>query len=71
MLAYSDPERTDIIQPVTDVELNDKIWVELKTSGLNENLVHVVTDSCWATSQPLATSMPRYDLIKEGCDVLI
>uniref|UniRef100_A0A3Q2G8W4 ZP domain-containing protein n=1 Tax=Cyprinodon variegatus TaxID=28743 RepID=A0A3Q2G8W4_CYPVA len=49
------------------VLLNQKIWVELKTDGLDANTVAVVMDSCWATSQESDSSKPRYDLINDGC----
>lgn len=48
------------------VLLNQKIWVELKTDGLDANTVAVVIDSCWATSQESDSSKPRYDLINDG-----
>uniref|UniRef100_A0A3Q3F186 ZP domain-containing protein n=1 Tax=Labrus bergylta TaxID=56723 RepID=A0A3Q3F186_9LABR len=45
MKAYSD---AGLQQTATLVTLNQKIWVELKTAGLDSNLVAVVIDSCWA-----------------------
>ncbi|XP_074514400.1 alpha-tectorin-like [Sebastes fasciatus] len=67
MTAYTDADRTNTIQPSTDVQLDEKIWVELKTDGLDENMVVVVTDSCWATDQPSPSGSLRYDLIIDGC----
>ncbi|XP_013881858.1 alpha-tectorin [Austrofundulus limnaeus] len=67
MKAYSDAGRTQSLDSNTDVSLNQKIWVELKTSGLDANMIAVVTDSCWATSQSSPRSAPRYDLVKNGC----
>ncbi|KAG7219690.1 hypothetical protein INR49_018905 [Caranx melampygus] len=67
MTAYSDPDRTQPIESSSDVQLNDKIWVELKTEGLDENLAVIVTDSCWATDQPSPSGSLRYDLIIKGC----
>ncbi|XP_059181139.1 uromodulin-like [Centropristis striata] len=66
MSAYTDPRLMERIGPNTEIRLNQKVWVELKTMGLDENLLDIVTDSCWATSQPSPTG-PRYDIIKDGC----
>jgi len=66
MKAYTDADRTQVVDSSTDVLLNQKIWVELETDGLDEDLVAVVTDSCWATSQESSSSTPRYDLIQDG-----
>ncbi|XP_054471822.1 alpha-tectorin-like [Anoplopoma fimbria] len=67
MKAYTNADRMIAIQPSTDIKLDQKIWVELKTDGLNENMVLVVTDACWATDQPSPIGGLRYDLIIEGC----
>ncbi|KAG8000944.1 Alpha-tectorin [Nibea albiflora] len=67
MNAYTNPERNKAIQPDTYIELNRKIWVELKTEGLDEKMIHLLTDSCWATDQPLPNGSLRYDLIVKGC----
>uniref|UniRef100_A0A3Q3A6Y5 Pancreatic secretory granule membrane major glycoprotein GP2-like n=1 Tax=Kryptolebias marmoratus TaxID=37003 RepID=A0A3Q3A6Y5_KRYMA len=67
MRAYTDAGRTQAVDSSTQVLLNQKIWVELKTDGLDANVISVVTDSCWATSQKLPNSTPRYDLVSNGC----
>ncbi|KAK2863433.1 hypothetical protein Q5P01_002966 [Channa striata] len=54
MKAYTDAKRTQAVEPSTEVQLDQRIWVELKTDGLDGSLVAVVTDSCWATSEPCA-----------------
>nr|XP_029134621.1 pancreatic secretory granule membrane major glycoprotein GP2-like [Labrus bergylta] len=64
MKAYSD---TGLQQTATSVTLNQKIWVELKTTGLDSNLVAVVIDSCWANKNKESDKLPKYDLIKTGC----
>ncbi|MEQ2297904.1 hypothetical protein AMECASPLE_039542 [Ameca splendens] len=68
MKAYTDPGRTQAVYSNTEVRLNQKIWVELDTDGLDEKLVAVVTDSCWATDQASPTGGRKYYLIKNGCD---
>lgn len=67
MQSFTDPGRTQAVESNTEVQLNQKIWVELKTDGLDGDVVVVVTDSCWATNQPSPDSTPRYDLIINGC----
>ncbi|XP_047242797.1 alpha-tectorin-like isoform X1 [Girardinichthys multiradiatus] len=67
MKAYTDPGRTQAVYSNTEVRLNQKIWVELDTDGLDEKLVAVVTDSCWATDQASPTGGRKYYLIKNGC----
>ncbi|XP_047193691.1 alpha-tectorin-like [Scophthalmus maximus] len=67
MKTFSDAGRTRAIEPSTELRLKQSVWVELKTDGLDDKLVAVVTDSCWATDLPLANSSLRYDLIVSGC----
>ncbi|XP_032439507.1 alpha-tectorin-like isoform X1 [Xiphophorus hellerii] len=67
MKAYTDPGLTRALDPTTGVVLNQKIWVELTTTGLDANVIAVETDSCWATSRDSPSSQPRYGLIKNGC----
>ncbi|KAM4713904.1 uncharacterized protein FYW61_019032 [Anableps anableps] len=38
MKAYADADRTQAVDPNAEVRLNQKIWVELDTDGLDENL---------------------------------
>uniref|UniRef100_A0A3P9JJR8 ZP domain-containing protein n=1 Tax=Oryzias latipes TaxID=8090 RepID=A0A3P9JJR8_ORYLA len=67
MKAYSDAAQTQLLGSNSDVRLNQKIWIVLETNGLDEEVVSVVTDSCWATSGNSPSSSPRYDLITDGC----
>ncbi|XP_047442036.1 uncharacterized protein LOC125008728 [Mugil cephalus] len=67
MTAFTDAGRTQAVESNTEVLLNQKIWVELVTDGLDGNMVAVVTDSCWATDQPSPTATQKYDLIIKGC----
>ncbi|XP_017297450.2 uncharacterized protein LOC108251611, partial [Kryptolebias marmoratus] len=67
MIPYIDEKCTKVVATDTEVKLNQKVWVELKTEGLDADTIAVVTDSCWATSVPDPDSTPRHDLIKNGC----
>ncbi|XP_054870910.1 CUB and zona pellucida-like domain-containing protein 1 [Amphiprion ocellaris] len=67
MKAYTSADRLKAIKSSTDIKLNEQLWVELKTDGLDEKMVAVVTAPCWATNQPSPTGSLRYDLIINGC----
>ncbi|XP_054916843.1 uromodulin-like [Poeciliopsis prolifica] len=67
MKAYTDPGLTHAVDSTVGVVLNQKIWVELTTTGLDADVIAVETESCWATSRDSPSSQPRYDLIKNGC----
>ncbi|XP_017297452.1 alpha-tectorin-like [Kryptolebias marmoratus] len=67
MNAYIDEQCTKVVVMDTEVKLNQKVWIELKTSGLDADTVAVVTDSCWATSEKSPDSTPKHDLIVDGC----
>uniref|UniRef100_A0A3B4ZZ41 Alpha-tectorin-like n=1 Tax=Stegastes partitus TaxID=144197 RepID=A0A3B4ZZ41_9TELE len=67
MRAYTSADRLKAIKSSTDIGLNARLWVELKTNGLDEKMVAVVTDSCWATNQPSPNGSLRHDLIINGC----
>nr|XP_061799782.1 uromodulin-like [Nerophis lumbriciformis] len=67
MAAYTDPERTQHIERNKEVRLNQKIWVEVKSFGLDGGAISLVTESCWATNQSASEGSLRYELIIEGC----
>ncbi|XP_062287338.1 uncharacterized protein LOC133992668 [Scomber scombrus] len=67
MKAYTDASRTQAVSSSTDILLEQTVWVELKTVGLDDKLVSVVTDSCWATNEKSSTAKLKYDLIVKGC----
>ncbi|XP_068585438.1 pancreatic secretory granule membrane major glycoprotein GP2-like [Cebidichthys violaceus] len=57
----------NLVGSSTDIQLNQKVWLELKTEGLDGNMVAIVTDSCWATNQQSPDGGLRYDLVINGC----
>uniref|UniRef100_A0A3Q3N269 Alpha-tectorin-like n=1 Tax=Labrus bergylta TaxID=56723 RepID=A0A3Q3N269_9LABR len=67
MKAYTDPLLLGTIESSTNIRMNERIWVALKTEGLDENAVQFVTESCWATNEPSPSGNLRYDLIIKGC----
>nr|XP_057937853.1 alpha-tectorin-like isoform X2 [Doryrhamphus excisus] len=67
MTAYKDAQHRQPIMSDKDVQLNERIWVELMTYGLDDNLVSLVTNSCWATNGSSPNEGLRYDLVYDGC----
>ncbi|TKS66416.1 Neuronal acetylcholine receptor subunit alpha-2 [Collichthys lucidus] len=67
MNAFTDYALTRLVKASTEVLLNQRIYVELKTLELDDTKVAVVTDSCWATNMPASDSAVRYDLVINGC----
>ncbi|KAK5877461.1 hypothetical protein CesoFtcFv8_024963 [Champsocephalus esox] len=67
MSAYLDQNLLYVVKPETELLLNQRIWLELKTEGLDGNSVSIVTDSCWATSQSSPNGSLSHDLIISGC----
>ncbi|XP_024144851.1 alpha-tectorin [Oryzias melastigma] len=67
MNAYVDGSHTTLVEPSSVVELNQRIWMELSTEGLDDQTVAMVINSCWATDRPLGNDTARYDLIINGC----
>lgn len=64
--AYNNSALTYIMGPNSEVLLNQKIWVKLLAEGLDDNLVALVTDSCWATNQPTPDAPLQHFLIRNG-----
>ncbi|XP_041635060.1 alpha-tectorin-like [Cheilinus undulatus] len=53
--------------PVGSVELNQRIWISLQSTGLDANSIAVFINSCWATKVKNAEADPKYYLIQNGC----
>ncbi|KAM8857991.1 pancreatic secretory granule membrane major glycoprotein GP2-like [Synchiropus picturatus] len=67
VMLFTDPERKHMYKSNAGIELNQRLWVELKSSGLDDKLTSVVTKDCWATNQPASNASLRYDIIINGC----
>ncbi|XP_028435413.1 uromodulin isoform X2 [Perca flavescens] len=65
--AYIDGEFRTPIGPDTELVLGQEVWVTLMTEGLNDTMVSIVTDSCWATNQPSPNASLRHDLVINRC----
>ncbi|KAA8577976.1 hypothetical protein FQN60_016061 [Etheostoma spectabile] len=66
MKAYTDASFVHPVGPDTEFVLDQRVWVELETDGLDDNLVSIVTDSCWATNQPTPDASLQHHLIING-----
>uniref|UniRef100_UPI0037E9AEF6 alpha-tectorin-like n=1 Tax=Semicossyphus pulcher TaxID=241346 RepID=UPI0037E9AEF6 len=62
--AFTDAAR---LQAVTEVVLNQKVYVNVKTTGLDDKVIAVVIDSCYASKDSDPTKDPKYQLITAGC----
>uniref|UniRef100_A0A3Q4B933 ZP domain-containing protein n=1 Tax=Mola mola TaxID=94237 RepID=A0A3Q4B933_MOLML len=67
MRAYLDAAHTQVLESDTEVEMNQKIWMELHTEGLEGGFLALVIDSCRATPTSAPTSSPSYNLILNSC----
>lgn len=66
MNAFTDRSLRHQVRPNTEMQLNQKVWVQLKAAELDGDMLALVTDSCWATSTPSPNSSLRYDLVMNG-----
>ncbi|XP_054473762.1 alpha-tectorin-like [Anoplopoma fimbria] len=67
MNAYTNADRTQAVKLDTQLHLNQMIWFELKAYGLDEKKVSLVTNSCFATSEPSPDADLTYNIINNGC----
>ncbi|XP_044204526.1 uromodulin-like [Thunnus albacares] len=67
MKAYTDAGRTQLVDSNTELHLDQKVWFALETDGLDSEIISLVTQSCYATSEPSPDASLRYDLIIDGC----
>ncbi|XP_035030545.2 alpha-tectorin [Hippoglossus stenolepis] len=67
MKAFRDTDTKEALQQRGETQLDEKLLVELNADGLDDEMVVLVTESCWATDQPSPNGSLRYDLIIKGC----
>ncbi|XP_060884474.1 alpha-tectorin-like [Labrus mixtus] len=51
----------------TEIEINQRMYVEVRTEGLDERQISTILDSCWATPVNIANYPVRWDLISAEC----
>ncbi|XP_074518402.1 alpha-tectorin-like [Halichoeres trimaculatus] len=64
MQTFLDPA---LSKPATSMQINQQVWVGLKTTGLDPKLVVIVIDSCWVTKTKDPEKAPKYFLISGSC----
>ncbi|XP_037836867.1 alpha-tectorin [Kryptolebias marmoratus] len=68
MIPYQD---ADFLFPLTnctiELKLDQRLYVEIRTEGLDQNHISTVLDSCWATPDDNASNPVRWDLIISKC----
>uniref|UniRef100_UPI0037E75E0D alpha-tectorin-like isoform X3 n=1 Tax=Semicossyphus pulcher TaxID=241346 RepID=UPI0037E75E0D len=52
---------------ITEMEIDQKIYVEVRTEGVDKRQISTVLDSCWATPVNIANFPVRWDLIIAEC----
>ncbi|XP_008281800.1 alpha-tectorin [Stegastes partitus] len=50
-----------------DVEVDEKLYVEVRTEGVDQTQISTILESCWATPVNIASYPVRWDLITEEC----
>ncbi|KAK7910460.1 hypothetical protein WMY93_015144 [Mugilogobius chulae] len=67
MSAFTDEARTAGLDPATAVILNQPLWIQAKATEVDEQLMALVIEGCWATKENNAEATDKYFLIKDGC----
>ncbi|XP_068174469.1 alpha-tectorin-like [Antennarius striatus] len=67
LMTFLDAALTIPLDASTEVQLDQKVWVQLSTEGLEDSNVAVVTEHCWATNQAAGSEAMMYNLITGGC----
>uniref|UniRef100_A0AAV2JZY0 ZP domain-containing protein n=1 Tax=Knipowitschia caucasica TaxID=637954 RepID=A0AAV2JZY0_KNICA len=52
-----------------EIEVDQRLYLELAADGLDEKLLSLVLDSCWATPEPSPKSSLKYGIVEEGLSV--
>ncbi|XP_059181103.1 alpha-tectorin-like [Centropristis striata] len=50
-----------------EIEIDQRLYVEVRTEGVDARQISTIIDSCWATPVNLASYPVRWDLIMEQC----
>ncbi|KAM9425858.1 IgGFc-binding protein-like [Pholidichthys leucotaenia] len=69
MIPYQDP---DFRFPLTrarnlEMEIDERLYIEVQTEGVDERQISTILDSCWATPVNEASYPVRWDLITREC----
>ncbi|XP_020775894.2 alpha-tectorin-like [Boleophthalmus pectinirostris] len=67
MTVYTDKGHKHAVTPDTEINLDQTVYLQLEIDGLDEKLLSLVVDSCWASTEPSPNSSLKYSLIGNGC----
>ncbi|XP_023805555.1 IgGFc-binding protein [Oryzias latipes] len=67
MTSYMDPDFHFPFTSETDIEVDEKLYVEVQTEGVDQHQLATILDSCWATPVNTEDYPVRWDLITNEC----
>ncbi|RVE59521.1 hypothetical protein OJAV_G00189330 [Oryzias javanicus] len=67
MTSYTDPDFRFPFTNETDIEVDEMLYVEVKTEGVDQHQLSTILDSCWATPINTEDYPIRWDLIIDEC----
>uniref|UniRef100_A0AAV2JWJ7 Uncharacterized protein n=1 Tax=Knipowitschia caucasica TaxID=637954 RepID=A0AAV2JWJ7_KNICA len=67
MTAFSDEGLSSPLTNESNLHLDDMLWIQTKVSEVDEQLISLVIEECWATKENNATAAQKYSLVKNGC----
>ncbi|XP_072314799.1 alpha-tectorin-like [Eucyclogobius newberryi] len=67
MMAFTDGALTSAVDSSSELTLDQEVWVQAKASDVDEKLMALVIDRCWATPENNPNANMKYNLIKNGC----
>lgn len=63
MTSYTDPDFRFPFTNETDIEVDEMLYVKVKTEGVDQHQLATILDSCWATPINTEDYPIRWDLI--------
>ncbi|KAF6732048.1 Alpha-tectorin, partial [Oryzias melastigma] len=67
MTSYTDPDFRFPFTNETDIEVDEMLYVKVKTEGVDQHQLATILDSCWATPINTEDYPIRWDLIINEC----
>ncbi|XP_020555957.2 uromodulin-like [Oryzias latipes] len=67
MTSYMDPDFHFPFTSETDIEVDEKLYVEVQTEGVDQHQLATILDSCWATPVNTGDYSVCWDLITNEC----
>uniref|UniRef100_A0AAV2JZX2 ZP domain-containing protein n=1 Tax=Knipowitschia caucasica TaxID=637954 RepID=A0AAV2JZX2_KNICA len=67
MTVFMDEDHKKLLTSDMEIEVDQRLYLELAADGLDEKLLSLVLDSCWATPEPSPKSSLKYGIVGGGC----